>query len=624
MTKTAKNININSSIRYKEEYDLYTFRMCHKRNWWWLLLLLLPLLLFVKCSKDITVTCIDSEGNFPVAGQEVKLDYTAHFLYNDGKFLADEPISIVQETDSTGCTTFEDLPCCVFSYIFYCLQQADYSVGSECYGQADEKHNFHYVWNVEIELEPFRTDLYIKLMDKETLDVLPDAKVVYRYIDNGEEKTDSAEADAAGIAVIPQMRYCSVIDKITGSCYGYMDEVRMDIPNQKLAEVSDSTALLLTPIMERFDFFVKNKISKQPIPEALCDVSLTHPGLSRTVTTRKVTTSIDGKGVAVYDSAFVLSVINIQASKVNYYDGELEGGPWVVEEFIKQDEDTRTVWLTPKPYVQEFVNIDSINGEPIPGVENVIRIISLDGTTSTITEISNRNGVFPISATEDDRIEIVSTKNNEYIPKKTIVPLFKEAEKEIRMQPEMGTVVFRTVVDGTGRVLPGCQLKITGSISGNIPPTNSGNGVFEVNMRKAENISIVASKSGYAPNTTKVRNARFHELAKSPQARRDIPLIPVPPCGGGSIVSKGASGKNHQATYGMGQLVGNTTIDVDFYSEQDILTVYDGPKAQGTPIINRRIIQNKMVIPIHFTQGAVTVVITSSDSSSWEYVVNCP
>ena len=497
-------------------------------------------------------------------------------------------------------------------------------MGSECYGQADEKHNFHYVWNVEIELEPFRTDLYIKLMDKETLDVLPDAKVVYRYIDNGEEKTDSAEADAAGIAVIPQMRYCSVIDKITGSCYGYMDEVRMDIPNQKLAEVSDSTALLLTPIMERFDFFVKNKISKQPIPEALCDVSLTHPGLSRTVTTRRVTTSIDGKGVAVYDSAFVLSVINIQASKVNYYDGELEGGPWVVEEFIKQDEDTRTVWLTPKPYVQEFVNIDSINGEPIPGVENVIRIISLDGTTSTITEISNRNGVFPISATEDDRIEIVSTKNNEYIPKKTIVPLFKEAEKEIRMQPEMGTVVFRTVVDGTGRVLPGCQLKITGSISGNIPPTNSGNGVFEVNMRKAENISIVASKSGYAPNTTKVRNARFHELAKSPQARRDIPLIPVPPCGGGSIVSKGASGKNHQATYGMGQLVGNTTIDVDFYSEQDILTVYDGPKAQGTPIINRRIIQNKMVIPIHFTQGAVTVVITSSDSSSWEYVVNCP
>lgn len=624
MTKTAKNININSSIRYKEEYDLYTFRMCHKRNWWWLLLLLLPLLLFVKCSKDITVTCIDSEGNFPVAGQEVKLDYTAHFLYNDGKFLADEPISIVQETDSTGCTTFEDLPCSVFSYIFYCLQQADYSVGSECYGQADEKHNLHYVWNVEIELEPFRTDLYIKLMDKETLDVLPDAKVVYRYIDNGEEKTDSAEADAAGIAVIPQMRYCSVIDKITGSCYGYMDEVRMDIPNQKLAEVSDSTALLLTPIMERFDFFVKNKISKQPIPEALCDVSLTHPGLSRTVTTRRVTTSIDGKGVAVYDSAFVLSVINIQASKVNYYDGELEGGPWVVEEFIKQDEDTRTVWLTPKPYVQEFVNIDSINGEPIPGVENVIRIISLDGTTSTITEISNRNGVFPISATEDDRIEIVSTKNNEYIPKKTIVPLFKEAEKEIRMQPEMGTVVFRTVVDGTGRVLPGCQLKITGSISGNIPPTNSGNGVFEVNMRKAENISIVASKSGYAPNTTKVRNARFHELAKSPQARRDIPLIPVPPCGGGSIVSKGASGRNHQATYGMGQLVGNTTIDVDFYSEPDILTVYDGPKAQGTPIINRRIIQNKMVIPIHFTQGAVTVVITSSDSSSWEYVVNCP
>lgn len=624
MSNQYHEINIDTGIKYKDEFNQYTFKLRHKRNWWWLLLLLLPFLLFIKCSKDITVQCIDSEGNYPIEYQEVTMDYTAHFLYNNGRFLSNEPLSLTQETDSTGCTTFKDLPCSVFSYIFYCLQKATFTTGGECYVPVDEEHNFHYTWNVELAMKPLRKDLYVKLLDKETRDVLPDGKLVYRYIDNGMEKIDSAHADAAGVVKIPQMRYCATIEEMTGSCYGYKDETKTDVPNQNLEHPSDSTALLLTPVMERFTFFVKNKVSKQPIPDALCMVSLTHPGKSKKVTRRKVTTSIDGKGIAVYDSAFVLSVIDIVATKTNYYDGKLEGGPWSVEKFIRQDDDTRTIWLNPKPYVQEFINIDSINGKPIPGVENIIKITSPDGSVKEVREISNSNGVFPISATEDDCIEIISKKNNEYLPKQTIFPVFKEIkDKKIRMQPEMGEIQFRTVEEGTNKILPDCRLNVMGSISGHMQPTNSGNGVFTVKMRKAETLSIVASKGNYPPNTTKVRNASYNELFNSPQSRRDIPLKTIPPCGGGVKAEK-AGDNYHVASYGMGQMSGSSSISVDFYSEADYLTVYDGSTAQGTPIINKQFIQYKMILPFSFTQGAVTVVIESTNSSSWEYVVNCP
>lgn len=258
MSHSKPAINVKSNMKYKEEYDQYTFQLCHKRNYWWLLLLLLPLLLFIKCSKDITVTCMDGEGNFPIESQSVQLDYSAHYLYNDGKFLASDSISIIQKTDTDGSTTFEDLPCSVFSYLFYCLQEATFSVESECYKPIIENHNFHYNRQVTLKMEPFRKDLYIKLLDRETRDELPDGKLIYRYIDNNEEKTDSVEADAAGVVRIPQMRYCSSMTEITGCCYGYEDETRKDVLNKNLVSVCDSTTLLLRPIMERFTFFAKN------------------------------------------------------------------------------------------------------------------------------------------------------------------------------------------------------------------------------------------------------------------------------------------------------------------------------------------------------------------------------
>jgi hypothetical protein len=251
---------------------------------------------------------------------------------------------------------------------------------------------------------------------------------------------------------------------------------------------------------------------------------LTHPSGKKFGPTT-VRTSIDGKGIAVYSDAFVLSVISITAHKVHFRDSILTGGPWTVEKFIKQKDEVRTIWLTPEPYLQEFVNVDSITGKPIPGVKNIIKITRPDGTSETVTETGNRNGVFPISAKEDDRVEIISEKAPEYKQKRTVYPKFKDVkDKKVRMSPETETLTFRTLnADKPNELLPSCNLQVTGSVSGGLQPSNSGNGSFSVTFRRTELLTIVATKSGYKNTTDKV-NAKSWTYLKDDQERRDIPL----------------------------------------------------------------------------------------------------
>lgn len=626
-----QSIRIDKKLKYKEEHNHYSLQLCHVHRPWWLLLLLLPLLLFIKCSKDITVSCVEPIGELPVENIPVTMEYQSHFLWNDGKFFTSDSIRLTQRTDSLGKTVFKDLPCSVFSYVFYCLQKASFTAIDDCHAALDERRNFHYRWHVTLDMEPRREDLHVKLLDKETGDILPDAILIYKYVELGEEKTDSAHADAAGIATLPQMRYCSVMTELKGTCYGYADTMHVDLPCQSLLNANDSTALRLRPIKERFTFFVKNKETKQPIPDALCKVSLTHPGKSKHVENREVRTSIDGQGLAIYDKAFILSTIAITASKLHYKDGQLEGGPWTVEVFNRQNDSIRTIWLEPEPYLEEFVNIDSITGKPIPGVTNVIKVTDHDGTVTETTEMSNSNGVFPVWAKEDAKVEIISTKSPSYKKKISVYPKYKDIKKEekkIRMQPVLETLKFRTVREEKPNVLlPKCTLVITGSESGPLTPTDSGNGEFSVTMRKYEYLSIVASRKGYKTNSTKVQN-RDWEYLRVNQERRDIPLkLDLPPCNGGENIPMKTNEVLHQRSFGMGIEEGTASISGDFMRNGDYLTVYDGPDTSGRILVGpNEYISGIFIRKFHFTQGVVTVVIRTSDItvSKWNYEVNCP
>lgn len=614
-------ISIEKGVKYTQEYDQYTIQMVHRRFPWWVFLLLLPFLLFIRCNKDVEVTCYEKGPDIELPGQEVKLDYTSHFLFKNGKFFYNEPISRTEITDSTGTAVFKDLPCSVYSYIFYCLSKMTLSATSECHATGDVVCNFHYRRHVDLYMEPRREDLHIRLLDLETNDPLPDGYIIYKYHELGEEMTDSAHADPAGVVTLPQMRYCSVTDLLLAKCYGYADTFRVDQSNKKLILPDDSTAMRLRPLKEKFTFFVKNADTRQPIPGAICNVSLTHPS-GKVSGPNVVTTSTDGKGIAMYEESFVLSVINITAHKDHFRDSILTGGPWTVENFIKQPDSIRTIWLKPLPYTQEFVNVDSITGQPIPGVRNLIRVTDHDGTVHESEETSNRNGVFPVEAKEDSKVEIISIKDPDYYQKTTEIPLFKDVpDKKIPMRPVMVTLKFRTVnADKPSQLLPNCALRVTGTISGALQPGNSGNGEFDVTFRRSENISIKASKTNWVPTTTKVDNKNYDYL-KVDQERRDIPLKQnLPPCNANVDNSKNGQAV-HSTTYGMGQESGRASIDVDFYGVADHLKLIDGA---GNVLFDGDI-QNARHIDFTFHGASVTVIVSSpDDGSDWKYKLNCP
>lgn len=627
-SKKSGDIIVNSDkVRYQNTVEEYGFQMRNRHFPWWIFLLLLPLLLLIRCQKDIEVLCTDTRSNTPVVGQTVSLSYIDSFLWKDRRWFSADSITLQQQTDTAGVALFQGLPCSVYSYIFHCMSPVKVSTFGECYAESEVIRKFHWTRRITMDLGPRLENLSIKLVDLETGDMLPDASLYYEYYENGQLQRDTVHADAAGVAHLENMRYCETIRLLRGSCYGYADTSRVDEPCRRLLLAADSTALRLRPLKDRFTFYVKNKFTKEPIPDALCKVVLTHPGASHQTQSRMVHTSIDGKGLGFYEEAFVLSTITISATKVHYKPGQLEGGPWAVERFIKQDEDTRTIWLEPDPYLLEFINIDSLNRKPIPGVTNEITITHPNGRVEKIREISNRNGKFSIKAEEDAEVEIISIKDGEYLRKQTRFPKFKEIEdREIRMMPEMDELSFRTVrAEDPSILLPDCHLAVTGSISGTLPPTSSGSGVFTVKMRKAERLSIRASKSGYKTNYTKVWNRGYPYLQESLE-HRTIPLkLDLPRCNGGTNVPKQTNEIRHERSYNMGRMSGSSSIWADFYGEADYLTVFDGLGTSGQIIVPKQLIRNKQIIPFRFTQGAITVLIeTTSDTSSWEYEVRCP
>ncbi len=626
--KHYSHIDFSHRMTYKEEFNEYTIWMCHPRRPWWLLGLVLPLLLLIQCKKDIAVNCLEAGSGMPVANQAVTICYESHHLWKSGKFFYTDSIGMTQHTDSVGVTVFRDLPCSVFSYVFYCLSQITFTAQNECHTPLNEHYNFHYTRCVNLKMDIRRENLYVKLIDHDTEAVLPDGMVYYEYLDQGEIKSDTAHTDAMGVATLCGVPYCGSVQLLRGSCYGYADEEKKEIACQELIVPDEQTTLRLRPLKERFTFLVKNKETGQPIPDALSEVTLFHPQAAVPALRRRVRTSVDGAGMGIYEDAFVLSRIAIKASKPHYRDGELEGGPWTVEQFIRQKDDVRTIWLTPEPYLMEFVNIDSITRRPVPGVNNVIQVTTPNGETETVTEISNNNGIFPVTAKEGSRIEITATKGSLYWPKHEVIPSFEKRE-EVVIQPRLAKVSFRTVRKGKNSLLPNCRLQVTGTESGRISPENSGKGLFYVEMRQTEQLSIVAAKKGYVTNGYTVNKASLRELVAS-VSRRDIPMeMDLPPCQGGVNVPKGKNEMLHQRSYGMGQEEGDAEFVCDFYNQFDYLTIYDGPDTTGAILTNggrpRMQVSSKNVIPFHFTKGAVTVVIeTFNGDSSWEYVVTCP
>lgn len=630
MSKKIKDINYKKNFKFNENQLDYEFQLKKKRNWWWLLLFLLPLLLLIRCEREIRVQTVTEQGNIPISDAEVQIDYVAHYLYKDGTFFANIPYQQSQVTDSLGYTTFAKLGCSVYSYLFYCLSKVNLIASSECYNADPLSKLFHFTRNVEIGMRQKQTELLLKVVDAETATVIPGANVKYTFKSeggiNGKNMTNPN-----GEIVVKNVWECGAIDQIEASAYGYADTIVKNMQVRKMIDHPENSIIRLRPIKEKFDFFVKNKITLQPIPGAKVEVTLVDKGTQKLRGTS--ITNVDGIGRGFYDNAFILSKVQIRASKLHYKDGELEGD-YTVEEFKKLPDSLRVIYLEPEPYIAEFQNVDTLTYEPIAGVLNEITVNSISGKTESYEEVSNRGGYFPIKAMEGDEISIISALSPAYKTKNTEIEKYS-AEEIIYMQPEVVTLIFRTIDAMDGTLLGACTLSASSNSRQLAEPQNSQKGEFVVNgLFVTGTVSIAASKQGYKTNDYSVNNALVSYLMKAPQRARDIPLeLDLPPCQAGNVVEN-IQGKGEQTdSYSLGKR-GPSTFVFDYYtgsSEPDRIMVYNCRKEDIGPstlifdtgdLCTEGLTLSKT---LKFVEPVVTVhAITSSQTSVWSYCVHCP
>ena len=274
MTKTPKDISVNKKVKENQQAAEYIVQMKRPKKFpWWIFLLLIPLLLLIECEKDITVTCIEEDTGVAAPGVPVQLNYTAHFLWKNSTLLFDQPVERTQTTDQQGKTTFKDLPCSVFSYIFYFFSDVTFNAKNECVAAADEKRQFHTTKNVELMLSVRYEDVSIQLIDEENSQPLPDGSIEYTVNDNGKTKTGTAKADKDGFVVIPHVRYCADVDIIKGTCYGYEDKEWTKLPARELADNGRNNQMPLKPLYQTLEFHTVDADCREILPG--CSLQIT-------------------------------------------------------------------------------------------------------------------------------------------------------------------------------------------------------------------------------------------------------------------------------------------------------------------------------------------------------------
>ncbi len=634
--KKFKDIQFSEEFQIESGKSKYEFQMKRPSYWWlWILgLIAFMLLCCVKCEHSIDVRTVDIDSGVVVTYDSITINYVSHYLYKDGRCFVNESHTITEVPDTDGVAHFADMPCSVFSYIFYAFSKADYTVGSRCsvLPESPTSGLFHYICCQTLKLAPKTTEVVLTVIDRETEEPLADAHLEYSYVKGGKTINDSIKSDAAGRCKITDIPTCGNINISRASCYAYEDTTNVSISVIEALSDYEIAAIPLTPVKESFTFFVHNKFTDQPIPDAKVEVVLKNK--NNVVRHGPVSTNVDGTGRGAYNDAFIGATLELRASKTNYKDS-IYAPVCTVKDFIDKPDSLRVIYLEPLPYNQTFVNADSISHEPIAGVMNHIVVKSIDGKEYKYDEPSNRQGVFSFKAMKGDHIVINSQLDPQYESKHTEIAKFEKGDT-IFMKPRVADLTFRTIIAGTQTLLPNCELYIFDSNDNNYKPDNSGNGEFVLKGVPLDvEISIIATKDRYGENDFTIDHLKVAYLIQAPQSERDIPLAEgLEPCNasnsGASDVKAGTV--SQPQSYNMGQKDG--TFDLSWSnggSCPDKIDVYNHEPGesynQRAPIFTTGMTAGDGASSIRFSNGSViTIVVTTgpSDGSSWKYKLGCP
>lgn len=265
-------------------------------------------------------------------------------------------------------------------------------------------------------------------------------------------------------------------------------------------------------------FFVADKETREPLPDAAVTVTING-------NTLQLNTDLAG---SFQITAPICARINITADKEYFYPNTMEG---VFKDFIGKDDEERTIYLTPKKATITIYVRDKKTRQPLPGATVIMNIA---GGTQQQKVSTNVNGAALVSFADLRLTEIIDFLSKKPNYADTILPpatveqysAFDTEQRTMYMRPLTKMLTF---IDTDGVApLPGVKNEIY--INGVLKYTeySNTNGVFTVkDLFATDKISIVASKTNYTTNSTKVKDKTTEQL--STQESRTIPLAHNPP-----------------------------------------------------------------------------------------------
>lgn len=237
----------NQKVRFHAEHEKQRIRDCKfkffddcdhyiihltdpfpwKRLFWLLLLPLILLLSLIRCEHDITVHTVDTKGN-DIPSAMVQLKYTEHALYKQGEFFYNKIQQYQGITDKEGNYTFKDMPCSVYSYIFYSFQNALAKGSRNALSYGSTSFLFHWNKNVDV---VFTNNKIVQVRSSKTNQPISQARVDINR--TNENKIDTTMiTDERGLCTI-QESYDMLFDRIaqlTATKTGYSGTQLKDIP----------------------------------------------------------------------------------------------------------------------------------------------------------------------------------------------------------------------------------------------------------------------------------------------------------------------------------------------------------------------------------------------------------
>lgn len=270
---------------------------------------------------------------------------------------------------------------------------------------------------------------------------------------------------------------------------------------------------------------VIDKDSGEPLPDAEVVVKTNFDNI-----TDEFKLKSDVNGNVTIDKAPVCGQLSAKATLYGFLPDSLSES---VKDIITKRSDNLLKLSPGKGMVTFFVK-DLKTKEFIPGATATLTI---NGKKSIVVK-TNTNGV---GAGSFDSVllvakaEILVQKSYYFDTSATFtVEKFVKGTNEERtfyLRPATQSVTFRDIHGKTGQPLQGVknEIFINGKMFGE-PVFSNANGVFTVAGITADSkISIVASKSEFVTNSTKIKNLIFKDVLASPQNSRDIPLNSVAP-----------------------------------------------------------------------------------------------